>query len=172
MRRTRRRAPDLPIDIQLPITPMLDMSFQLLAFFVITFKAASASEGQLDVALPRPVEPRAKDPTQIDLTRQTSADAEDGPEVTITLTANGAGELTGITLHDSADKTIAGATPAELCAGLKDELRKLRSAGGVRIEAAAKLRYARLVDAMDACLAAGVRRIGFAPPPDYQPRNR
>ena len=40
----RRRTRDAPIDIVLPITPMLDMSFQLLAFFVMTFKSSSASE--------------------------------------------------------------------------------------------------------------------------------
>ncbi len=36
----------------LPITPMLDMSFQLLAFFIITFKPAS-TEGQLALTLPK-----------------------------------------------------------------------------------------------------------------------
>lgn len=36
----------------LPITPMLDMSFQLLAFFIITFKPAS-TEGQLSLLLPK-----------------------------------------------------------------------------------------------------------------------
>lgn len=37
---------------ELPITPMLDMSFQLLAFFIITFKPATA-EGQLSLMLPK-----------------------------------------------------------------------------------------------------------------------
>jgi biopolymer transport protein ExbD len=36
----------------LPITPMLDMSFQLLAFFIVTFKPATA-EGQLALMLPK-----------------------------------------------------------------------------------------------------------------------
>jgi biopolymer transport protein ExbD len=37
---------------ELPITPMLDMSFQLLAFFIITFKPAT-TEGQLSLQLPK-----------------------------------------------------------------------------------------------------------------------
>ena len=39
---------------------MLDMSFQLLAFFVMTFQAASAAEGQLDMFLPTAGEAKAK----------------------------------------------------------------------------------------------------------------
>ncbi|MFM8325479.1 MAG: ExbD/TolR family protein, partial [Pirellulaceae bacterium] len=53
MRRRRHRTSEKPMEIQLPITPMLDMSFQLLAFFVMTFKSASATEGQLEMFLPK-----------------------------------------------------------------------------------------------------------------------
>jgi biopolymer transport protein ExbD len=40
------------VEPDLPITPMLDMSFQLLAFFIMTFKPAP-TEGQLMLALPK-----------------------------------------------------------------------------------------------------------------------
>jgi biopolymer transport protein ExbD len=40
------------VEPDLPITPMLDMSFQLLAFFIMTFRPAP-TEGQLVLALPR-----------------------------------------------------------------------------------------------------------------------
>lgn len=168
MRRQRRRAPDPPIDIQLPITPMLDMSFQLLAFFVITFKAASATEGQLDVVLPRPLEPKAKDPTQIDVTKQTAAEPDDAADVTVSLAANASGDLASISIREKSDKAIAGESVGEMCKALTAELRKIRTGGGnqsvIKIEASPKLKYARVVDAMDACLAAGYRRIGFAAP--------
>jgi biopolymer transport protein ExbD len=41
-------------DVQpdLPITPMLDMSFQLMAFFIFTFRPAP-SEGQIAMSLPK-----------------------------------------------------------------------------------------------------------------------
>ena len=40
------------VEPDLPITPMLDMSFQLLAFFIMTFKPAP-TEGQLMLTLPK-----------------------------------------------------------------------------------------------------------------------
>jgi biopolymer transport protein ExbD len=40
------------VEPDLPITPMLDMSFQLLAFFILTFNPAP-TEGQIAVALPQ-----------------------------------------------------------------------------------------------------------------------
>ncbi len=45
----RQRA--APIEVQFPVTPMLDMAFQLLAFFVLTFQAPTA-ESRLDLYLP------------------------------------------------------------------------------------------------------------------------
>jgi biopolymer transport protein ExbD len=40
------------VEPDLPITPMLDMSFQLLAFFILTFKPAP-TEGQIAMTLPK-----------------------------------------------------------------------------------------------------------------------
>lgn len=47
-----RRKEEPGVDVTLPITPMLDMSFQLLSFFVVTFRPPS-QEGQLSVDLPK-----------------------------------------------------------------------------------------------------------------------
>jgi biopolymer transport protein ExbD len=41
------------VEADLPITPMLDMSFQLLAFFIMTFHPAP-TEGQIAMSLPPP----------------------------------------------------------------------------------------------------------------------
>jgi biopolymer transport protein ExbD len=46
-----RPGPDR-VEPDLPITPMLDMSFQLLAFFILTFRP-SPTEGQIALALPK-----------------------------------------------------------------------------------------------------------------------
>jgi biopolymer transport protein ExbD len=40
------------VEPDLPITPMLDMSFQLMAFFIFTFRPAP-TEGQIAMALPK-----------------------------------------------------------------------------------------------------------------------
>lgn len=48
---TRKRTGTEHVEPDLPITPMLDMAFQLLAFFILTFKP-SPTEGQILLALP------------------------------------------------------------------------------------------------------------------------
>ncbi len=52
MSRSRRHAVSPFVEPDLPITPMLDMSFQLLAFFLMTFNP-TPTEGHLDVILPK-----------------------------------------------------------------------------------------------------------------------
>src|SRR5208337_3991289 len=52
IRMARQRSADPEIEIQLPITPMLDMTFQLLIFFILTFRPANLGEGKLDFSLP------------------------------------------------------------------------------------------------------------------------
>ncbi len=52
LKHTRKRPKTDFVEPDLPITPMLDMSFQLLAFFIMTFKPAP-TEGQLLMALPK-----------------------------------------------------------------------------------------------------------------------
>src|SRR5947207_2085199 len=47
---TRPRSEAAP-EVELPITPMLDMAFQLLTFFLFTYHP-SALEGQMELALP------------------------------------------------------------------------------------------------------------------------
>src|SRR5262245_65567418 len=51
MSRRHQQATD-SVEPDLPITPMLDMSFQLLAFFILTFKPAP-TEGQISLTLPK-----------------------------------------------------------------------------------------------------------------------
>ena len=50
-RRRRRQTTDF-VEPDLPITPMLDMSFQLLAFFILTFRPAP-TEAQIAMTLPK-----------------------------------------------------------------------------------------------------------------------
>lgn len=49
--RPARYRPGPPEEVSFPVAPMLDMAFQLLAFFILTFKAPSA-ETHLDLDLP------------------------------------------------------------------------------------------------------------------------
>ena len=57
----------------LPITPMLDMSFQLLSFFILTFHPMP-TEGQLSINLPKidAADKPQDDPESRRTTRRTS----------------------------------------------------------------------------------------------------
>ena len=50
---TKRGVGTEPVEADLPITPMLDMSFQLLAFFIMTFRPAP-TEAQIALRFPPP----------------------------------------------------------------------------------------------------------------------
>ena len=62
--RTLKR--DAPLDIVLPITPMLDMSFQLLFFFIMSFNPNTAFEGHMALALPSEQTKQARDQSKPD----------------------------------------------------------------------------------------------------------
>ena len=161
----RRRTPDAPIDIQLPITPMLDMSFQLLAFFVMTFRAASAAEGELDMYLPRAGEAIARVSGAVDLSKTSDADIDQASDLTVVIEATAGGDIGKLLVKDK-----AGSVPVDDVAALGAKLKELRgdlaNQANIKIEAESKLKYALLVSVMDACLAAGFKQVGFAPPPD------
>src|SRR5204862_6206882 len=62
-----KRTKDKPVEVQLPITPMLDMAFQLMFFFLATFNPSSVKEGQVDLALAPGGEAAAPRPERQDL---------------------------------------------------------------------------------------------------------
>ena len=47
----KRSKPSADSKVALPITPMLDLTFQLLFFFIVNFRPADL-EGQMEMALP------------------------------------------------------------------------------------------------------------------------
>src|SRR5947209_4044001 len=76
------------VEPDLPITPMLDMSFQLLAFFIMTFQPTK-TEGQIMVALPKQKGGAESTPSAIDK-------AEEPLSFTARVTAAGNGRMAGI----------------------------------------------------------------------------
>ena len=52
MSRRSRHQPGAPTAPDMPIVPMLDMSFQLMSFFILTFRPMP-SEAQIALALPK-----------------------------------------------------------------------------------------------------------------------
>src|SRR5262245_58807077 len=95
-----------PVEPDLPITPMLDMSFQLLFYFVVTFKVMP-TEGQIPLTLPREEGgPSPAVPSVLD---------DEPEEVVVQVTAADNGAVAGITLRTGravADVEKLGAEPA------------------------------------------------------------
>src|SRR5947209_14295728 len=80
MARKRKREPGL--DVELPITPMLDMAFQLFAFFVFMYHP-SALEGQMQLNLPAVGEAKAASEADVDPKSQSDADIKLESELTV-----------------------------------------------------------------------------------------
>jgi len=73
--------------IEIPMTPMIDIVFQLLIFFIMTFKIVSL-EGDFNIKMP------ASAPSQ------GAPDEDQLPPMKLRLTAGEGGGLSGITLND------------------------------------------------------------------------
>jgi biopolymer transport protein ExbD len=156
--RKRTRKEETPVDVTLPITPMLDMSFQLLSFFIITFHPMP-TEGQLSVNLPKV---DAADKPQDDPTPP--EDKKD--EYTVTLIASSSGDLASISMKGPTGEMGNIRNTADLY----DQLKKIpkppgRGAEGVAItvEASNDLVYARLIEVMDLAKKAGYDSVNLQP---------
>ena len=156
----RRSEPDARI--ALPITPMLDMTFQLLFFFIMNFNPADL-EGQMDMSLPSEDVTRAKDKQQ-----EAKANPEKNPEpefpsdLTVQVrTQNAEGSEGGISAifvrgPDGKEDPITG---TDLLGGLKKYLEAKRETvthkESIKIRGDNKLRIKYLMKVTDVCKAAG-----------------
>lgn len=95
MRRHKRKRPKTE-DVTLNLAAMLDMAFQLLAFFILTFKP-NPVEGQINLNLPPPV-------PIVDQNQQSPEDVEPGvgpaaaKTLTITIVSAGNGQVASMTV--------------------------------------------------------------------------
>lgn len=149
------------VEPDLPITPMLDMSFQLLAFFIMTFNPAP-TEGQIALALPKDEGgPSAAIPSAID-----TSDKPVQFIVTVSAADNGTIEKMSLRVADSpvAAKELSS-VPAyrdelkALFAGLEKE----KKTGKLTLEIADKLLQEYVVQLLDQGIRAGFTDISPVP---------
>jgi biopolymer transport protein ExbD len=147
--------------VAFPVVPMLDMAFQLLAFFILTFQPPSR-ETRIDldlpvapVALPRGPAGRASSTLHADeLGLET--------DLVVRAAAGARGELRSLRLGEA---VLEGARD------LEDRLRRYRNVlrgEPLRVELIADemLRYEEAARLVGACAAAGVTTIRLAEPRD------
>src|SRR5437763_16064991 len=130
----KHRREDKPTEITLAITPMLDMAFQLLFFFIATFNPVAASEGQMDLSLPAKSDAAAPDPKEVQPKAQSHKNDIDIPtDVTISLRGlqvpKFAGEVSSITITptNAGAELLPGATKTEREKELHKKLKEART---------------------------------------------
>lgn len=160
MPRSRRYRPGPPEEVAFPVAPMLDMAFQLLAFFVLTFKNPS-SETHVDLELP--ATPAAL-PTRVEgrapLRTSRRADTDLENDLLVRAEADDLGELKSLRLGEALIPDIA-----TLGQRLRRYTRILEGRGlRVRLVADERLRYEPAARIIATCSAAGVASIRLTPP--------
>jgi biopolymer transport protein ExbD len=155
----------------LPVTPMLDMAFQLLAFFVMTYHPSDL-EGQMDLSLPSEKISKAEDQSKVDASAAADKKPIDLPSnltVQVRTQQDGIhnGMISALALQDE-----AGQQPVDNLDKLKAVLEKKRETvenkDNIKLQADGKLKWDGVVQVMDVCRQAGFKNISFVPPPDYR----
>jgi biopolymer transport protein ExbD len=175
----RERKPDGPAaEVALPITPMLDMAFQLLFFFIMTFNPADL-EGQMDLSLPSDAEKQAHD--QKDVNPESKTDKNPEPEFPSDLTVKARtqldgrndGEISALFVQgiDGKPDSISGNDEKSLLQGLYDYLNNKRESltnkDAIKVQGDGKLKVKAIIKVMDACRKAGFTNVSFVPPEDF-----
>ena len=168
MARREHRSGDKPGEVTLPVTPMLDMAFQLLFFFLCTFSPASQKEGQMDLGL------AATPPAAPDRPRDLpQGEPEAVTELTVTLRSyqnpRQHGQLSALTVTGVAGAEELRGTVEEQERLLRQRLNEARAGqkktAAVRVEADNQLHWEQVVRVMDVCSKAGFK-MSFVRPPD------
>ena len=132
--------------VELMMTPMIDIVFQLLVFFAMTFKPRVV-EGQFEIHMPKgaPVAAVAQDLVL--------------PDIKVRLVADAKGNLARTMLGE---QVVRG--PQDLAAQLKGLVGGIAGEVEAEIDADEHLHYEYVVQAINACTASGLRKIKFSPP--------
>src|SRR5262245_9424322 len=148
VRMMKRKLDEDQAEVQIPIPAMLDVVFQLLAFFIMNFHPASVAEGQMDMFLPTTSQAKAQEPKDVDPFALSSTEVEAPADVTIRVESSNGG-IGKLTLLEKEKQTEIADVKM-----LRDELKKLHAQvdkANIKIEADSTLKYAFLIEVMDAC---------------------
>lgn len=150
MSRKHKRKPTAPTEPDLPITPMLDMSFQLMSFFLLTFKVMP-TEAQLALALPKEEGGQSTALPSI---------SEEDEELIIQVYSADNGNVADITVAPKTGSFSLGKDTGALFKYLKE---KAQASGGkppkLKFEIADRLNYQYVIKLLDEGRRAGYDRI-------------
>lgn len=138
-------------EVELNMAAMLDMAFQLLAFFVLTFRPAP-TEGQLALNLPPPVPltnvQGSGDPSEA------VSDATGLETLPLAITSDGAGNANSVRVGSV--EVVNGPLDAAALARLDQHLKTMIGVDAVlfdrmQIASDGRLRYGELMKVLDVC---------------------
>lgn len=161
-------------EVEIPVTPMLDMAFQLLTFFIFTYHP-SEMEGQMEMALPGGGTYKAQKQEDVNPESMSDPDVDAQAKVTLrvkTQHSDEAGaiafpiEIEGLSKDSASSIKDLEAKLTVMRGSDKGEKVEGAPADSVKIEAEKRLKWSFVVEIMDACKRAGYMNVGFAPPPD------
>jgi biopolymer transport protein ExbD len=168
----RRKKPSADSKIILPITPMLDMTFQLLFFFIINFHPADL-EGQMDMALPSEEVKAAHDQKNVDKNKAPEKDpALDFPsDLTVKVRTqqdeNSQGGISAIFVRNIEGKEELVNGLDGLKRHLEEKRAGLANKEAIKVMGDSKLRIKHVLRVMDVCRQAGFQNVSFVPPEDF-----
>lgn len=152
--RRRRRRHRAQTEVELNLAAMLDMAFQLLAFFILTFRP-SPIEGQIDMQLPPPAPvtnvAADKNPKQ----NQTNEEYEnESKTLTLYVSSDATGEISDVRVNFQ--PLFQGPATAQRLTLLDQRLHTVFSQPAslidrVLIRVGPKLRYEELMKIIDVC---------------------
>jgi len=171
--------------IVLPITPMLDMTFQLLFFFIMNFNPRP-QEGVIDMALPveqekvgEKAEPKGadleKDPelkSDVTIMVRTQLNAESMGSISALSIRNNEGKEEAISAREApAENEKASERERKLLDALKDDLTKRRETltnkDAIKIQGDGSLKVHSVMKVVDVCRKVGFKNTSFVQPEDF-----
>ncbi len=166
-----RNQGDAGSKVSLPITAMLDMTFQLLFFFIMNFNPADM-EGEMDMALPVDAEKQAKEQDKVK--KDAKADKDAPPEFQSDLTVKvrtqndgtNDGEISDISISNLEGKVESVGNLEGLKKALAEKREGLNNKEAIKVQGDSKLKVRYVMKVMDICRNAGFANVSFVPPED------
>ena len=155
----------------MPITPMLDMAFQLLFFFIINFNPSDL-EGQMDLSLPSEAEKAAHKREQQDPTTKADKEMDFPSDLTVKVRTQQDGihdgEISALFVRNINSKE----EPVDGLNGLREYLLRAQESvsnkEAIKIQGDGKLKVKSMLKVMDECRKAGFKNVSFVQPEDFR----
>jgi len=165
---SRRSKADPAPEVVLPITPMLDMAFQLLTFFILTYHPAGL-EGQFELSLPSEQESKSDVPNP----KQTDADPPPKVEADVTVVITTPTEGVNVSMiSEIIIEEPTGKVSVPDKKALEERLRKVRATAAnqsvIKLQADSHLKWDDVVGIADVCRTAGFTNVSFMEPRDFK----